>query len=88
MLSFNSLQSLISLLESGLNPDYVLTFNGWNEVDQSLYSSTKVSSITKACDRKANSNSFIASIKSFLGKFVLIKVFRRFFIAFINYSDN
>jgi len=86
MLSFNSFQSLISLLESNIKPDYVVTFNGWNEIDQAINSGSKISSSARSCDNKANQSNIISTLKKSIGRLVLIRVFRRFIVSFNNYS--
>jgi len=87
MLGFNSLQSLITLLQSEVKPDYVVTFNGWTEIDQAIYSRSKVASLAQACDARANGSTVKKLLNNFLKRLITVQVFKRFFFGFLTYND-
>lgn len=84
---FNSLQELISLQQSDARPDYVISLSGWNEVDQRLWSNSKVSSLSQSCDFRANDSAVRKALTNFFNRFVIVKAIKRFIAAFLTYEQ-
>ncbi|NQT22805.1 MAG: SGNH/GDSL hydrolase family protein [Candidatus Omnitrophica bacterium] len=86
---FNSLQDLIALLQSNIKPDYVISLGGYNDLDQAFFSeNSKVSSLAKACDYRANDLPINRVWSKFLNRFAILQVLRRFIKAFILYGED
>lgn len=84
---FNSLQELISLIQSEAKPDYVIALSGWNEIDQALSFASKVSDLSQSCDVRANDSIINKLIKGFLRRFVIFEVLNRFLQGLVVYDN-
>ena len=49
-LAFNSLQELISYIQSAIKPDYVIALSGFNDFGQTIVNQSKVSPFSQSCD--------------------------------------
>lgn len=87
MLGFNSLQEVISLMQSEIKPDYVVALSGWNEIDQAINSQSKVASLAQACDARANTSNVKNLVNIFLRRFIAYGIFKRFIFALMTYDD-
>ena len=85
-MGFNSLQELISLLQSEVKPDYVVALSGWNEIDQALSAQSKVSSLVESCDIRANEPISHKLMKALIRRFLIFGVIRRFIQALVVYD--
>jgi len=87
MLGYNSYQELLSLMELDIQPDYVVSLGGWNEVDQALAVGEAGKNLLAALsDRNANRPVVKSLILSCLSYFVVFHVLRRFIEAYRAYG--
>lgn len=89
MMGFSSFQELLSLLQSDIKPDYVISLSGWNEVDQNIDQGfSKVSTLAQTCNVRYGVSPYYLILSNFFKNLLFIQVARRFVESFIVYRSE